>query len=126
MDETKKLPAGWMETEHGVFWREGAQGSWFSMETAPRTGAPFVWLRPTFVIGPGRKRRVEMTVSVLHRKHHDCESGGYWYGPACSFPDDSAKHGWWAHSASMTKDGRLVMPKEALDYILERSAPALA
>ena len=126
MDTRDGLPAGWMETEHGVFWRDTAMGSWFGMDSAPRNGDPFVWLRPTFVVGPGHKRRVEMTVTVLHRKHHDCGSGGYWYGSSCSVTDDYARHGWWSHAATMTHDGRLVMPYEALEYINERLKPVAA
>lgn len=126
MDTSNGLPAGWMENEHGVFWRKTSQGAWFDMETAPLTGAPFVWLRPTFIVGPGHKRRVEMDVTVLHRKNYDCSSGGYWYSASCSVADDHARHGWWSHSARLTQDGRLVMPHAALDYIRERTKRLVA
>ena len=126
MDTLNGLPTGWVENEHGVFWRENSMGNWFDMDSAPRDGAPFVWLRPTFVVGPKDRRRVEMTVTVLHRRHHDCESGGYWYGSSCSVPDHYARYGWWSHAASMTHDGRLVMPHKALEYVIERLEPVAA
>lgn len=124
MESDSRLPAGWFENEHGVFWRQTAQGAWFGMHTAPRDGRSFVWLRPTIIVGRG-VARVEFKVSSMRREGHERESGGYWMEGGHSVADHYARHGWWTCSAPLTHDGRLVMPYEAFEYILEKTKPVM-
>lgn len=113
------LPAGWFETERGVFWKHG--GMWHPMSTAPRDGMPFLWLNPITVVGGGKSPRVKLHVDTLRRVGAP-ESEGYWTNSVISVADHAATHGWWNYAAIVTDDGRLVMPLEAFQYICEKES----
>jgi hypothetical protein len=77
--------------------------NWQPMETAPRDGTEFVWLRRITIVAVGKPATYEFHACVMHRRWIAEERGlpregeGFWmarYGG--SVPDMDARHGWWA------------------------------